>query len=105
MGALSAIPRRFLPDTMLVRVPDGLGGFADGVEISHVRFARAQSACDDAHRSADAGAGKVYVDAVNSGGAFEVPAGSRVEIGGRSYLVAECKRCEGFGGAVHHLWD
>lgn len=104
MGALSAIPRRFLPDSMMVRVPDGLGGSADGVEVSHVRFARSQSACDDTHRSADAGAGKVYVDAVNSGGAFEVPAGSRVEIGGRSYLVAECRRCEGFGGAVHH-WE
>ena len=104
MGALSAIPRRFLPDSMLVRVPDGLGGFADVAEVSHVRFARTQSVSDDAHRSADAGAGKVYVDAVNSGGAFEVPAGSRVEIGGHSYFVAECKRCEGFGGAVHH-WE
>ena len=104
MGTLSAIPRRLLPDSMLVRVPDAFGGFSDAVEVSHVRFARKQSVVDDAHRSADGGAGKAYVDAVNSICAFEVPAGSRVEVGGHSYLVAECKRCEGFGGAVHH-WE
>ena len=49
-------------------------------------------------------AGKVYVDALNSGGAFEVPAGSRIDIGGHSYLVAECRRCEDFNGHVHH-WE
>ena len=104
MGALSAIPRRFLPDTMLVRTPDSYGDLGDAAEVSYVRFARKQSVCDDGHRSADAGVGKVYVDAVNSTGAFEIPAGSRVEISGRSYLVAECKRCEGFDGKVHH-WE
>lgn len=104
MGALLAIPRRLLPDSMLVRVPDTFGGFSDAVQVSHVRFARKQVVVDDAHRSADAGAGKAYVDAVNSVGAFEVPAGSRAEIGGHSYLVAECKRYEGFGGTVHH-WE
>lgn len=53
---------------------------------------------------ADAGAGKVYVDAVNSSGAFEMPAGSRVNIGGYSYYVAEVKRCEDFNGHIHH-WE
>ena len=104
MGALSAIPKRFLPDSMLVRMPDSYGDLGDAVEVSHVRFTRKQSVCGDGHRSADAGAGRVYIDAVNSTGAFEVPAGSRVEICGRSYLVAECKRCEGLGGKVHH-WE
>ena len=104
MGWMPQIPGRLLPDSMEVRVPDGSGGFADAVTVSHVRFVRTQSASDDAHRSADAGAGKVYVDAVNSGGAFEVPAGSRVEIGGDSLFVAAVRRCEGFGGKVHH-WE
>ena len=103
MGWLPQMPRRMLPDCMGVRVPDGDGGFADAVEVSHVRFARTQSACDDAHRSADAGAGKVYVDAVNSDGAFDIPAGSRVEIGGDSFYVAKVRRCEGFRGRLHHL--
>jgi hypothetical protein len=104
MRALRPIPARLLAEDAMVRVPDGVGGFADGVTISHVRFARTQSVADDDHRNADAGAGKVYVDALNSIGAFEVPAGSRIDIGGHSYYVAEMKRCEDFNGNVHH-WE
>ena len=104
MGWLPQIPKRYLPDSMGVRVPDGDGGYADVVEVSRVRFVRTQSVADDAHRSADAGHGKVYVDAVNSSPVFDIPAGSRLEIGGHSYYVAECKRCEDFNGRVHH-WE
>lgn len=104
MGSLRPIPLRLLADDAVVRVPDGDGGYAEGVAVSRVRFAKAQSIVDDEHRSADAGSGKVYVDAVNSGGAFEVPAGSRIDIGDHSYLVAECKRCEDFNGRVHR-WE
>ncbi len=104
MRALRAIPMRLLANDAVVRVSDGAGGYADGVAITRVRFARTQSIVDDGHRSADAGAGKVCVDAVNSVGAFEVPAGSRIDIGGHSYLVAACKRCEDFNGHVHH-WE
>ena len=103
MGWLPQIPTRLLPNDAVVRVPDG-SGFADGVDLRHVRFVRTQSVSDDGHRSADAGAGKVYVDAVNTVGAFEVSAGSRIDIGGYSYLVAETKRCEGHNGRVHH-WE
>lgn len=99
MRSLRPIPARLLAENAVVRVPDG-----EGVAISHVRFARKQSVADDGHRSADAGAGKVYVDALNSVGAFEVPAGSRIDIGGHSYYVAECRRCEVFNGHVHH-WE
>ena len=104
MRSLRPIPLRLLADDAVVRVPDGAGGFAEGVVVSRVRFRRVQSVADDDHRSADAGAGKVYVDALNSVGAFEVPAGSRIDIGGHSYYVAECKRCEDFNGHVHH-WE
>ncbi len=104
MRSLRPIPARLLADTAVVRMPDGVGGFEDGVAISGVRFSRTQSVVGDDHRGADAGSGKVYVDALNSAGAFEVPAGSRVEIGGHSYYVAECKRCEDFNGHVHH-WE
>lgn len=88
----------------MVRVSDGAGGYAEGMAVSHVRFAQTQSVVDNGHRSADASSGKVYVDTLNSVGAFEVPAGSRIDIGGHSYLVAECKRCEDFNGHVHH-WE
>lgn len=104
MRSLRPIPVRLLAEDAVVRVPDGAGGFAEGVEISHARFARTQSVVDDGHRSADAGSGKVYVDALNSAGAFEVPAGSRIDIGDHSYLVVECRRCEDFNGHVHH-WE
>ncbi len=104
MRALRPIPLRLLAEDALVRVPDGAGGYAEGVTVSHVRFARSQAVVDDDHRSADAGAGKVYVDALNSAGAFEVPAGSRIDISGHSFYVTECKRCEDFNGHVHH-WE
>ena len=104
MRGLRPIPLRLLAEDAVVRVPDGDGGNGEGVAVSHVRFARTQSVVDDGHRSTDAGSGKVYVDAVNSGGAFEVPAGSRIDIGRHSYYVAECKRCEDFNGHVHH-WE
>ena len=104
MDLLRPIPLWLLGDTMLVRVPDGRGGFADPVEVSPVRFEEEQSSSDDAHRSADAGGGTVFVDAVNSAGAFEVPVGSRVQIGGASYFVRKCKRRCGFGSEVHH-WE
>ena len=104
MRGLRPIPLRLLADEMAVRVPLADGSFGSVVTVSHVRFSRVQSVCGDAHRSADAGAGRVYVDAVYSGGAFEVPAGARVEIGGVSYLVAACRRFEDFNGRVHH-WE
>lgn len=104
MRGLRPIPLRLLAEDAVVRVPDGDGGYAEGVAVSHVRFARTQSVVDDGHRSADAGSGKVYVDALNSGGAFEVPAGSRIDIGAHSYYVAECRRYEDFNGHVHH-WE
>lgn len=104
MRGLRPIPARLLADDAVVRVPDGDGGYAEGVAVSHVRFARTQGVVEDDHRSADAGSGKVYVDAVNSGGAFEVLAGSRIDIGGHSYYVAEVKRCEDFNGHIHH-WE
>lgn len=104
MRALRPIPRAALPDTMSVRVPDGAGGFAEPRVVCGVRFERAQGACEDAHRSADAGHGTVFVDAANSAGAFEVPAGSRVAVGGRSMYVRECRACADLLGRVHH-WE
>lgn len=90
---------------MLVRPAAGDGTFGAIVLVRHVRFERTESAVDDAHRSADGGAGRVFVDAVNSEGAFEIPAGSRVLIGaGPSVLVRSCKRCCVIRGQVHH-WE
>jgi hypothetical protein len=68
MGYLRPIPRRLLPDDILVFPSDGAGGFADCKMVRHVCFVRAEDVVDgDPHRDA-AVTGKVYVDAVNSKG-------------------------------------
>lgn len=96
------IPKRLLPDEMLVYPPDGDGRVR---RIRHVRLEWEQGACADAHRAADGGGGLIFVDAVNSEGAFEVEAGSRVLVGaGPSMFVRKCKRCCVVRGQVHH-WE
>lgn len=102
MGWLPQIPARLLPDEMTVRAALGAGAFDEPVVVERVRFVRTQEESGDEHRDADAGSGRVYVDAVNSPGAFEIPVGSRVWIRGRSYVVWRSRTCEGNAGAVHH---
>lgn len=105
MRGLRQIPRRLLPDDMLVWVDAADGERGEARLVRHVRFERMQKESGDAHRSADAGGGTVFIDAVNSQGAFEVPVGARVLIGaGPSMHVAECRRCCVFRGVVHH-WE
>lgn len=104
MRSMRPIPRSALPDVMSVRVPMDDGTFGEPALICNVRFERTQKASGDGHRSADAGQGKVFVDAVNSVGAFDVPAGSRVAVAGRSMFVTESHRCEDLFGRVHH-WE
>ena len=72
MRSIRPIPRSALPDTMTVRVPLPDGTYEEPVLICNVRFERTQRVSDDNHRSSDAGGGTVFVDAVNSIGAFEV---------------------------------
>ena len=104
MRSIRPIPRSALPDVMTVRTPLTDGGFEEPQLICNVRFERTQRVSDDEHRSADAGGGTVFVDAVNSIGAFDVPAGSRVAVRGQSMYVVEVHRCEDLFGRVHH-WE
>ena len=105
MRYLRPIPRRLLPDDMIVWPAAGDGTYGPSVLVRHVRFERTESAVDDAHRSADGGAGRIFVDAASSEGAFEVPAGSRVLVGaGPSTHVLRCRRCCVVRGHVHH-WE
>jgi 6,7-dimethyl-8-ribityllumazine synthase len=89
---------------MLVFPSDGMGGFGEARSIRHVRAEITEAMCDDAHRSS-ALSGRVFVDAVNSQGAFEVPAGSRVLVGSLPHMIVRsCKRCAVIRGRVHH-WE
>lgn len=104
MARFMPIPKSMLVYTIEVRLPDGIGGFNDGVVVEHVAVQMEQSVCADEHRSADAGAGVVFIDATHSKPAMDVPAGSRVVLGGQSYLVAKAARIEATHGRVHH-WE
>lgn len=104
MRYLRPIPRRLLPDDMLVYPSDGQGGYAGARMVRHVRYEHENAVVDDPHRGTATG-GKVSVDAVNSTGAFEVPAGSRVLIGALPGMqVRSCKRCCVVRGQVYH-WE
>lgn len=89
---------------MLVYPADGQGGYAGARMIRHVRYEHTDAVVDDPHRGSAAG-GRVFGDAVNSKGAFEVPAGSRVLIGALpGIMVRSCKRCCVVRDQVHH-WE
>lgn len=104
MRYLRPIPRRLLPDDMLVLPSDGQGGYGDARMVRHVRLELADDVADDPHRGS-ARSGRVFVDAVNSRGAFEVPAGSRVVVGLLPGMrVLRCRRCCVVRGQVHH-WE
>lgn len=104
MRSIRPIPRSALPDTMTVRAPLPDGTFEEPQIIANVRFERTQKVSGDDHRGSDAGQGTVFVDAVNSIGAFDVPAGSRIAVSGHSMMVAESHACCDLFGRVHH-WE
>jgi 6,7-dimethyl-8-ribityllumazine synthase len=98
------MPTRLLPDNMLVFPSDGRGGFLAARLVKRIRFEVTNSTSDDAHR-ASATAGRVFVDATNSEGAFEIPAGSKMLINAMPrMMVATCRRCCIIRGEVHH-WE
>lgn len=104
MRYLRPIPRRLLPDDMLVYPSDGQGGFGEPRLVRHVRLETTDEVVEDPHRSS-ARSGRIFVDAANSAGAFEVPAGSRVLVGSLPrMMVRSCKRCAVVRGVVHH-WE
>ena len=90
MRMFRRMPKSKLRSTMTVCVPRPDGTFAEPVAIIGVLFIRKDEVVSDAHRSY-ASKGVVYVDSVNSKGAFEVPVGSRVAIDGHSYIVQACE--------------
>lgn len=104
----AAIPIELLPSTLTVRVPadgDWGGGYAEPVEIAHVRFDSASAFSPLAYRFAEGSKGLVFVDAANSSGAFDIPTGSLASIdGGPEMNVVACTRLETVRGSVHH-WE
>lgn len=102
MGAFMPIPRRLLAHDIEVRLPDGNGGFQEAVGVRHVAVQMRQSASDDEHRCADAGAGVVFLDAMHTDPWVEIVAGARIDFGGNSYYVTSTQTYETVRGQVHH---
>jgi len=107
MPCLVPIPLYLLTDTMTVETPDTTsaygGKFNKAVTVGNVRLERAEVLNPSTFRLADGAKGRVWVDAVNSPGAFDVPVGSRVTIGGEVFTVAACVALRPLG-EVHH-WE
>jgi hypothetical protein len=104
------IPMRVLTSSVRVRIPvDGAGGYkeyADPATIGNVRYELASGVRPTSYQLQDGTTGVLFIDALNSVGAFDVPAGSLVSVDGAEAecCVAACRRYEGFGGRVHH-WE
>lgn len=108
MSAIHPIPRNLLPETMTVRVPaDGeYGGTygADETTIYNVRFDRAAELKRTQYVLEDGSKGIVFIDRVNSSGAFAVPVGSLVTIGGEELSAVKVNEYKSYNGIVHH-WE
>ena len=99
MLGLRPIPRRMLPDSMEV-----LDGCEVVAAVGHVRLELDSSLGEDAYGARAVASGTVFMDALHSEGAFEVPVGTHVVVRGMRLLVAGCRAFEAMSGNVHH-WE
>lgn len=102
------IPRLLLPSsaTVRVRIADGgMGGrYEEPVVLRHVRFEPEDGAENLSWQLRGGAKGTLFVDAVNTEGAFAIPAGSLVSVDGSpESAVARCEEARSFD-RVHH-WE
>lgn len=101
------IPRTLLPDTATVflRDPDSdyEGSYLEPTEMRFVRFERAEQLSGQGYKLTDGATGRVWIDKANTIGAMEVPAGSKLVIGGEPLKVAKCMTYRDMT-RIHH-WE
>ncbi len=105
---LNPIPRYLLPHVAQVRVPvdSELGGehSAEPREIGHVRYCPASEVERRDYVLTDGSKGLLFIDRVNSEGAFEVPADSLVEVCGEQLYARKVTPFIEREGRIHH-WE
>lgn len=103
------LPRRLMRQTAVVRVPKNdshYGGeFEEPMTIERVRFEASASIRRTDYQLQAPVKGTLFIDAVNSSPAMEVPAGSLVSVDGEvsEACVQECRAIRG-AGSIHH-WE
>lgn len=108
--ALRQIPKALMPDTIEVFVPvagEYGGTFSeDALVIKNVRLERKSGMNVSSYVQMNGTFGKLFIDAVNSEGAFYIPIGSKVLLNGSNekHIVTKVECFEGFNGKVHH-WE
>ena len=101
------IPQRLLPDVITVQAPidgDWGGEYGKPATIENVRFDSSTGTIRNVYQFEDESQGLIYVDAVTSTGAFEIPVGSKITLNGEKLSVVKNNRYETFNGRVHH-WE
>lgn len=96
-----------LGNTCTVRVPapsDYGGEFEEPVTIRNVRFQRRDPFHPNELSLGEGSKGLLFIDAVNSAGAFEIPSGSLVTIDGEEMIAGDVATFIGFGDQIHH-WE
>ena len=108
MIAMMPIPKRLLPSRAAARIlteDGGRQGFSPPVELLGVRYEQRASVRATDYQLQDATTGLLFIDAVNTAGAMELPAGSLVSVDGATECcVASCTRYVDERGRVHH-WE
>ena len=107
----SPIPKRLLPDDVLVRPLDTAsrrgGEFLEPVAMRHARLDRnvASGMHGAPYQLQQATVALMFVDAANTDGALEVAPGSKVSgDGGESWYTVEAVHAFSAFGGVHH-WE
>jgi len=102
---MKPIPLCLLPDTIRVQKAleaDYRGEFGKAKTVRNVRFESAENLVNNSYIFSDGSNGLIYIDAVNSEGAFAIPVGSKVTLKGQTCFVVKCVPVEGVFGRVHH---
>lgn len=110
---MKPIPRSLMASSMTVAEPvtgDWGGTYATATKdkplpvISPVRYEAAAALQRSGYVLSEGTTGLVWVDAVNSDGAYEVPEGSLLTIDGKDKVAVKVSRYCDFGNHIHH-WE